>query len=60
MFMTVMIWILAIGSFLLWGYNFTYLFHGQIYRWFDNKFGKDDPMPPMPSEFGQNKTDHIR
>ncbi len=52
MLMTILIWLMAIISIFLWGFNFSFLFHRQIYEWFDNKFGKDDPMPPM-----QNKLD---
>ncbi|MBH9973038.1 MULTISPECIES: hypothetical protein [Commensalibacter] len=54
--MTIVVWILAIGSIILWSYNFTYLKHREIYEWFDNKFGKDDPIPPMPSKSNSDQS----
>lgn len=50
MWVTILEWILALGSAALWIYNFTFFWHRQIYEWIDNKIGKDDPMPPMPNQ----------
>lgn len=54
--MTVLEWIMAVVTVVLWGYNFTFLLHRRIYEWFDNKFGRDDPLPPT---LNQSDKKHI-
>lgn len=57
MWMTVIEWILAITSLFLWAYSLSFLKHNEIRAWFDNKFGKDDPMPPMPNQASTTTSD---
>lgn len=49
MIMTLIVWLIAIAGIVMWIITFTYLYRDKIYAWFDNRYGKDDPMPPMPA-----------
>lgn len=50
MWISVLTWFLAILSIAIWTFTYIYYDKGKLLTWFDNKFGKDDPMPPSPKQ----------
>lgn len=50
MWLTYFDWFIAILSIVIWIGTYIIYEREAFIRWFDNKFGKDDPMPPMPKQ----------
>lgn len=41
---------MAIVSLIIWIGTYIVWEQKKIVEWFDNKFGQEDPMPPMPKQ----------
>lgn len=52
MWISILTWFLAILSISIWVGTYIVYEKHRLYWWFDNKFGKDDPMPPSPKQQG--------
>lgn len=50
MWLTYFNWFLAIFSFAIWVGTLILYERVRVMSWLDNKFGRDDPMPPMPKQ----------
>lgn len=50
MWISVFTWFLAIFSISIWIGTYIVYDKHRFFSWFDNKFGKDDPMPPSPKQ----------
>lgn len=47
--------LLALISLITWSSIGIYFFRGRIFRWLDNRFGKDTPPPPLDDEEAEQK-----
>ncbi|EHD13783.1 hypothetical protein CIN_11420 [Commensalibacter intestini A911] len=50
MWLSILNWFLAILSIGVWVGSYIFYEKEKFMAWFDNKFGKDDPMPPSPKQ----------
>ncbi|CAK7193277.1 hypothetical protein COMNV_01492 [Commensalibacter sp. Nvir] len=48
MWVTFLNWFLGIFCIILWVMTFALYEKDKVIAWIDNKFGRDDPMPPTP------------
>lgn len=50
MWITYFNWFMAIFSIIIWIGTYLVYEKKRFLAWLDNRFGKDDPMPPMPKQ----------
>ncbi|CAI3923334.1 hypothetical protein [Commensalibacter papalotli (ex Botero et al. 2024)] len=50
MWLTYFNWFMAILSITIWVGTYIVYDRARFTDWLDNKFGKDDPMPPVPKQ----------
>ncbi|CAI3946928.1 unnamed protein product [Commensalibacter communis] len=50
MWITYFNWFIALLSIFIWVGTYIVWQRDKVIPWLDNKFGKDDPMPPTPKQ----------
>ncbi|CAI3946090.1 unnamed protein product [Commensalibacter communis] len=50
MWITYFNWFMALLSIFIWVVTYIVWQRDKVMPWFDNKFGRDDPMPPTPKQ----------